>query len=262
MKKMLIDKCPFCDQDLYVQTGKGDNVYKLVCINIDCEGSQLKRLQKGVEALNIKSIGPKIVEKLYNCGFTNALNLFDPSMMNKEFLIKSGEFVKGRSLDIVVDNIKAIKEIPINLAILSLQIDNIGKTFSEKIGRKMSGEIVDFTGLMLNEREMLDDKDSDLNLIINTSLEKFKEFGVDIKLYEPKKIEATLKIKKCVEFEISDNSIISDLISKLDWNTTNNIDESDMLIVDDAKIETNRTAEYKNVGKKVMSIKQIKLLFL
>jgi NAD-dependent DNA ligase len=262
MKKFLIETCPYCGHDLYVQIGKTDDVYKLMCINVDCEGSQLKRLQKGIDALNIKSIGPKIVEKLIKCGITSSLDLFDPSLMNCENLVNSGEFVKGKTLDNVIQNIKAVKEIPIHLAILSLQIDNIGKTFSEKIGRKLSGEIVDFTGLMLNEREMLDDKDSELNYIIKSSLEKFEEFGVKIKLYEAKKVEAVLKIKKKVEFEISDSSIIDDLINKLEWETTNNIEQSDMLIVDDVKTETNRILEYKDLGKKVMTLKQIKLLFL
>lgn len=259
--------CPACSEPLSIDRGKKEDVIKLMCTNKSCIGTQLKRLQKGIIALEIRGLGPSTIEKLLHAGITHSYDLFDNSKLNESVLISSGHFQKGRALTKIIDAIKNTKQIPIQKAILSLQIENIGKTFSEKIGQKLSNVFADFSSLMLDVREELEIEDSELNLLINSSLDKFREFGVELILFEkPKEInkEDIKKINKIVYFTgFSDEEDVEmcDIVEKdLSWVVKNK--NYELLIRPDKSFEDEEVLLAKENGIKIMTWKQIKLLFL
>jgi len=265
--KFIPTHCPACSEPLSIDRGKKEDVIKLVCTNKSCIGTQLKRLQKGIIALEIRGLGPSTIEKLLHAGITHSYDLFDESKLNESVLISSGYFQKGRALTKIIDAVKNTKQIPINKAILSLQIENIGKTFSEKIGQKLSNVFADFSSLMLDIREELEDDNSELNSLINSSLDKFREFDVEITLYEkPKEIskEDIKKINKVVYFTgfSNDENIAMSKTVKTDLSWDVKEKDYELLIRPDKKYEDAEVLSAKENGVKIMTWKQIKLLFL
>ena len=267
IKQFIPTHCPACSEPLSIDRGKKDDVIKLVCTNKSCIGTQLKKLQKGIIALEIRGLGPATIEKLLKAGITHSYDLFDPEKLNEDVLISSGYFQKGKSLTNLINAIKNTKQIPINKAILSLQLEDIGKKFSEKIGQKLSGITPDYTSLNLDVRDELNDEKSELNYLIKSSLDKFREFGVELVLYEkPKEIskEDIKKINKKVYFtgfSDEDFSEMKEIVMKdLSWEVDSK--DFEMLIVPDKKFIDENVEKSKENNIKIMTWKQIKLLFL
>ena len=139
MKHFFPEICPECSTRLVIEEGKANNVIKLVCPNDECSGSKLKKLEKGIVGLEIKGLGPAVIKKLSLSGIENAYDLFNKELFNEKSLCASGEFKKGRALEKIMIAVNTVKEIPINRAVLSLQLQDIGKTLSLQIGKYLSG---------------------------------------------------------------------------------------------------------------------------
>jgi NAD-dependent DNA ligase len=250
--------CPECNEPLVIEIGKSDAI-KLMCKNTNCVGIQLKRLQKGIIALEINGLGPAIIEKLLKSNIEHSYDLFNPDIFNETSLIDSGEFVKGRALTKIIEAVQNVKEIPIEKAILSLQLPDIGKTYSEKIGQIISGMKPDLTGLLLSVREQLENKEIGIFKEINDTLDLFRSFGINIKYYEKKKIVET-EIKKISKRVSTSDPSIDEEIRSLGWEICdiNNYDVDMHICLDKNNVDTNITDN----SIKVMTIKQIRLIFL
>lgn len=255
IKNLIPTHCPACNKPLSIEKGKDTEVIKLMCNNINCIGTKIKKLQKGIIALEIRGLGPAVIEKLLHSGINNSYELFDKEIFNKENLINSGEFKSGRALDKIIASVESVKEIPIDKAILSLQLDNIGKTFSEKLGMIISGVDVDLTGLLISVRDDLEDKSQGIYKEIEDCIKKFEDYGIIIKRYEKPKAVKAKKLSKTVS--ISDESIREQL-TPLGWDIQDSLDV-DMHICLDKKDVSEEILES---GIKVMTMKQINLLFL
>lgn len=272
--KFFPTSCPACGSDLVIESGKADDVIKLMCKNDSCEGKSLKRLQKGIIELEIKGLGPKMIEKLFNAGIESAIDLFNPDKFNEHLLVHSGEFKCGRALEKIVESVKTVKEIPINKAILSLQLqvrkDNgdgfisIGKSLSEQIGKMLSGVKHDFSGLSIQVRDELNSKGWLYKTIVD-SIHLFESNGINIIRYEEKK-KSTIEVKRAVkkvDFIVESNIELTnqDIVEKLGW-IKSNCPDCDFLVVDDKKAEHPKIELAKTSGVKVITYKDLKLLFL
>lgn len=259
IKRFLLDNCPECGETLTLDFGKKDDTVKLVCKNPDCSGTSLKKLQKGIVALEIKGIGPSTIESLVEAGIETSYDLFDPSKFNEKSLIDSGAFKKGRALQKLIQSVKSVKTLPIDKVILSLQYKDIGKTFSLKIGQMLSGLTPDFSGLQLDIRQELENENSKLCIYLKESIKKFEDFGVEVVRFTlPKKVEAK-KVNKLVDSTVD----ISDILEKLGWELVDVKSEGCQLLVVENKDEANDKVKFaKNSNIKIMTLKQIKLLFL
>jgi NAD-dependent DNA ligase len=274
IKSFLIKTCPVCDTKLTVEKGQKDGVIKLICPNKLCDGSAIKKLQKGIEILEIKGLGPANIEKIYNAGITSSIDLFNPEIFNEENLLKSGEFQEGKTLSNLLESVFSIKEIDINKAIYSLQIMvpkedetgyiSIGRSLSLEIGKLFSGVKYDFEGLSIQVREEIIDTNSELYLSIYDSLKQFENFGIKIKYFEkivkPKEVK---KLTKKVHFQDEPTSLSmtkDELLEKLSWSETT-LEDSDMLVVEDeTKGDLINIAKEQNI--KITTYKKIKLLYL
>jgi len=253
--------CPACNSLLSIDRGKNDDVIKLICTNTKCIGTQLKRLQKGIISLGIPKIGPSTIEKLLAAGITKSYDLFNKNICNEKRLIESGKFKKGKNLTNILENINNTKEISIEKALLSLQLENIGEKFCKKIAEKLSGLNPDYTSLMLDIRDKLNDPTSELNIEIKESLSKFEEYGVKIKYLELKKDVKIKKINKKVQFSGFDNidEMKKIVETQLLWEVTNDFQ---LLIVENKNATDSLIKKAKEKNIKIMTWKQIKLLFL
>lgn len=259
MKSFFPKVCPSCQQPLVVEVGDKSETLKLMCNNKLCCGSLLKRLQKGIIALEIRGLGPKVIENLMNAGITSSIDLFDEDIFNEKSLISSGYFRKGRSLEKIMTSVKSTKSIPLHKFILSLQIDNVGKTVSEKLSQLISGITPDFSGLPYVVRNNIETLTED----INKKISNVEKSGVKIIKTEIKKVFVgeVKKVQKCVAVEnIQD---ILDVVTKLNWKVVSIEDpDCNMLVAEDKKSSNTEIKKAQELGVKIMTLNQIKLLFL
>jgi len=272
----MITVCPECQTKLSIKKGEKEGVIKLFCPNINCSGISLRKLQKGIAILDIKGLGPKTIEKLSLSGIESVLDLFDSNKFKENKLCESIEFKKGRALDNILESVSKVKEIEIHKFINSLQIMvpknegdgyiSIGKSLSEQIGRMISGVPYDFDGLSRQVREEIMIPDTYYYVEIMEAIKNIENFGVEIKKFvvnkKPTKIK---KVSKLVNFDGESNIDISsdEIIQKLDWGISE-IDsgECNLLIVVDKNNQSDKIKLAQSQGIKIMTYKQIKILFL
>lgn len=265
IKPFLPKVCPECGAPLIIEQGKQADVLRLLCSNRgECSGAVLKKLQKGIIALDINGLGPSTIEKLAAAGIESAIDLFDPAKFSEQALVATGEFVKGRALEKILTAVGKVKEIPIHKAILALQIKDIGRTFSEKIGQIVSGMDTDMTGLQLDVREQLSKPNSALNTNIRTALARYEALGIKIIKHEVKVVDpATIqKVNKTVALTLAAASEAEAVLAKLNWGMVDIKDPAcQMLIVLD-KNESDPFVEYAKANAiKIMTLKQVTLVF-
>lgn len=278
MYKFFPEQCPSCGEKLIIRHGKKDDVIKLMCENIQCSGVSLRKLQKGIMLLDIKGLGPSTIEKLQKAGLNSVIDLFDKDIFNEENLCRSPEFTRGRSLEKILDAVSAVKEIPINKAIASLQMTvpkdegegfhSIGNSLSEQIGRMLSGVPYSFESLSTQIREEVDGEDKSQSAIlngINLNLSKFAAAGIVVKPYEVKVIDPAnfKKVEKRVYFADESNLDISnqEILEKLNWEEVE-LEKADFVIVTDKNLPLSVLTTAKDNSISVKTFKIIKLLYL
>jgi NAD-dependent DNA ligase len=256
LKPFMPTICPNCGGKLSIEHGKSEDIIKLLCPNKECSGFAIKTLQKGITSLEIKGLGPAVIEKLYLVGIRSTLDLFNKEKFNTVNLIKSGEFKNGRALEKIIESVSSFKEVSIDKFILSLQLKDIGRSLSLEIGKMLSGVPFDFNGLNLEVRQDMNNKGNLYETIVE-SISKAEEFGIKIVRIEKKVQKTPTKtVVKKVHFLEVDGS---EIIEKLGWEKVD-INECDFLICSEKTTDSEKLA--KENGAKLYTLKQIKLLFL
>ena len=119
----------------------------LICSNFDCTMKAWHKFNMGVAFLEIDGVGYSLAKQLWNAGFKNPLELLDPTKMNKERLIQSGEFKAGKTLDNIFKELEKTKELrPMDIVML-MGIDGMGYSTAKQIGNYISGLPHNFSGL-------------------------------------------------------------------------------------------------------------------
>ena len=119
----------------------------LLCSNFNCDMKAWHKFNTGVSFLEIDGVGYSLAKQLWNVGFKNPLELLDPTKMNKERLIQSGEFKAGKTLDNIFKELEKTKELrPMDIVML-MGIDGMGYSTAKQIGNYISGLPYSFSGL-------------------------------------------------------------------------------------------------------------------
>lgn len=263
--KFFPSECPVCGQPTTIEHGKDKKkvVIKLMCKNRECPGTAIKRLTKGIVVLDVREVGPSTIESLYQAGMRNSYDLFDRINFSEEKLIESESFKEGRALQKILDSVASVKEIPIDKAIASLQIDDIGTSFSLQIGKMLSKLPHDFTGFNIAIRDDLKKENSIILNTIHDGLSKFESFGVKIKYFEIKKsVAPTSKINKSFCFlegtydENIKNALIERGLNMISY------DENPNIVVIKSKDDEEGCSRATEIGAKALTIQQLKLIYL
>lgn len=118
----------------------------LICTNPNCEMQLIGRLSAGISTFGLENIGGSTIKKLYQAGIKQISDLFDKSKFNESSLIASGQFKKGRSLEIIFESFEKRKPITITRLINSLAFKNVGLSTSVEIAKIFEGQTPNWSG--------------------------------------------------------------------------------------------------------------------
>lgn len=127
------EKCPVCNGDLVVTRSDSDTL-NLTCLNPDCDGKLINRLDHfcGKKGLDIRGLSKATLEKLVDWGWVNNLvDIFSLKDHQKEWVTKPG--FGPKSVSNILDAIEASKECTTEAFIASLGIPLIGRTVATEL---------------------------------------------------------------------------------------------------------------------------------
>lgn len=172
-----IKNCTKCNHELEI-----DGVH-LICPNELCEGKKYYKFIQGFNQLGIDGSGGAMIKKLWQVGYTNAVQLFEKDKFTKEILINSGEFKEGKTLNSLLLQVNNIQEITIPKLLLMLGFDGIGRTTSKAIANQIANLDYDYFGL---EKKVVSGFGigEPKRLIVENAIEKLIANGIKVILPE------------------------------------------------------------------------------
>jgi len=182
------EECPICKNPLKIKENKSSGSIGLYCTFDDCAGTAVKKLQKGIEVLDIKGIGLSTCEKLNIAGILKIEDIFDKTKFNRMKLIESGEFKAGKSLEIIVNAVDKKDSLELKRIVNSLNITDVGSSVSEQVARMLAGLQPDFSNLNKDAIAKILDTDSDERKRLESFLAIIRDNQIDI--IEPKELSS------------------------------------------------------------------------
>ena len=119
----------------------------LICTNPNCRSRSIGRLGNGISAFRMENIGGSTLNKLYDAGIETIIDLFDKSKFNQEKLIESGQFKKGRALDIIFESFEKRAPITMVTLIASLSFKATGWSTSKQVAKLYENQTPDWYGI-------------------------------------------------------------------------------------------------------------------
>jgi DNA ligase (NAD+) len=179
----------------------------------DSRYAEIKKLSNAVKILGIENIGMATCEELYNSGIRNIVDLLDTETFNKDRLIKSGIFVNGRKLEIIIESVSQKRTIEIWQIIDALQYNQVGTSMSKELAKFFVNVPYDFSGLNKSVIENVTRPNSSLQLeMIFLSTVATSKLGWSVK------IPTAISKEDGITFEMTGKPPrIGDLVHKDDY---------------------------------------------
>ncbi len=142
--------CPSCGE----QIKEIDGEVNLYCLNTKCPAILRAKLEYWVskEAMDIDSIGPSVIEKLYNSGLVKAP--IDFYKLTVDDFLKL-DLVKEKSANNMYNAIQESKKKPLSKFITALSIRNVGKETAELLVNELPS-LEDFKGASIEKLAEID----------------------------------------------------------------------------------------------------------
>jgi DNA ligase (NAD+) len=120
----------------------------LVCTNPTCPNKSILQLMRGIGTFGFRNVAGSTIKKIHKAGIQSIHDVFDNSKFNEQKLIESGEFKKGRALEILLNSRNnPERKITLPLVIASLSFDNVGWSTATQIAKLFENKTPDWTGL-------------------------------------------------------------------------------------------------------------------
>jgi DNA ligase (NAD+) len=234
----------------------GIHVY---CTGDTCGDRDLVKIRRGLTLLGVKNFGDSTVERLMQAGIKRIQDYFDASKFNKLALINSGLFKPGRSLDIIFDSFNERKPLTLDLAIVILQFDGVGRTISKAIAQHMVGGTPDFSGMTKEVLARMLSPISEESRAVRAFLTLLSDNGH--KVENPKKVSAD-----AIKIEMTGSP-------KPHWNTKDALmaelaaknvihhglkPDTTYLVTDDKNSTSSKMAKAAKLGVKVITYAELK----
>jgi len=248
-------ECPACLNKLSII----DDLH-LRCNYEKCPGSGTKKLAKALEILDLKGLGPKLAEKLFEVGFFFIEDILDLNSFDPKRLIDLGVFKPGKGLDNVYASVATLENIDLAKLIEAMQFEDVGKTLSKRLSEYYSGnKDVDFSGFTKTTVSRMIDIDGPEYKRVKRVIEQLKSRGSNVTVKEEKKTEGLITFEMtgspAPHRGTKDDFYLS--IKKFGYEHTSLTKDTKLLITDDLTSNTGKMKKAQKFGTKVMTYKQV-----
>lgn len=134
--------CEHCGSKLEIV-----NDIHLTCTNNHCEGIRFYIFQDCVSSLELFGVGPSVIKSIWDAGIHSAVDILNPEKFNKQTLLDSGQFVEGRSLEKLLDEVDKVNSLSLQQVIKLLGFKGMGETTSKQVANFIAGVEYTFSGL-------------------------------------------------------------------------------------------------------------------
>ncbi len=205
LKTNLPTNCPSCGE-LLTEDDK-----HLWCINPECPAQVLKKIEAAVKIFGFKDVGMSAVKDLYAAGIKTVEDYFDKKKFNKISLVRSGKFVNGRALEVIIDGVNSVDTVSLKQVIESLKFKDTGSSVSEQLANYIAGIEYDFNHLNKEAISQLTDKNSNQYQRVMRFLSLLKDNFITVEY--PQEVDGSL-----IAIEMTGTPpVIGHLKHKNDW---------------------------------------------
>lgn len=258
------EKCPVCNGDLVVTRSDSD-ILNLTCLNPDCDGKLINRLDHfcGKKGLDIKGLSKATLEKLVDWGWVNNLvDIFSLEKYKDEWMNKPG--FGEKSVTNILNSIEAGKNCTTEAFIASLGIPLIGRSVAAELCKhfesyedlsKAIDEGYDFTqlqGFAWSKQQAITEFDyTEANKLYNILNVKFPETSVDASAQplKDKKFVITGTVK-----HFKNRAELQSFIEKLGGKVLSSVSKNvDYLINNNAASTSSKNVAAKKLGIPILT---------
>jgi DNA ligase (NAD+) len=238
------------------------NEIHLVCTNPNCTNRQIHRLARGIASFGLRNVAGATINKLYTANYKTILDIFDNQKFNETELIKSGEFKKGRQLEILLESRNnPTNKITLPLIVNALAFDNVGWSTAVQISKLFEGKQPDFTGLNSSAYTPFLNQNSNEYKLVNQFIQVLESNGFQIQPEEEIQITTeTVKYEmtgspKPYGFKTKEEFV--NLIKKNGYLHTGLDKSTHVLITDDLNSSSSKMEKARKLGIQIKTYDQI-----
>jgi DNA ligase (NAD+) len=229
----------------------------LVCTNPNCKEQLISKLAAGIGTFGLENVGGATIDKLYHAGIKQISDLFDKSKFNENKLIESGQFKKGRALEIVMESFNKRKPITMTRLIASLAFKNVGWSTSEEIAKIFEGQQPNWSGKSQSAYSPFLNTNSEEYKLVEAFINVIKSNGYQIES-ENKPIISADSIKfemtgSPKEFGFKTKDEFIKLVSSHGFVQTTLSKDSNYLITDDIESDSSKMAKARKLNVTIVT---------
>lgn len=244
------------------------NKIHLVCTNPNCPNKSILELVRGVGVFGFKNVAGSMIKKIHKSGITTIQEVFDNSKFNESALIASGEFKKGRQLEILMQSRNnPDNKITLPLVIVSLAFQNVGYSIANQIAKLIEGETPDWSSLssacylpFLNSNGTLN-KNSESYLKVMDFIKVLESNGFPLQKEKKIVISAdSIKFEMTgspKEFGFAKKEEFVKLLNEHNYVHTGLDKSTSILITDDLNSSSSKMAKARKLGVEIMTYDQV-----
>lgn len=239
--------CTSCGHNLTI-----DGVH-LECRNSTCEAQLLSKFAKWCAVLEIDGLGGSTVKLIYDSGINTPESFI--KNFNRTYLINSGYFKEGKTLDKLLYGWSSVKEIESYKIIYAFALNGGGNSMSKQIAFSYNNLPTDFKGL---EKAVVEELLSDKYISRYFSIvESLKEIGKTVFIKSTGesiigKIKVELTGKPSQSNNIKTKSDLITLMHNFNYVHTD-LKEADILLTDDLSSTSSKMKFAKTKNIKIMT---------
>ena len=234
----------------------------LVCTNPNCTSKLINKLSHGIGTFNFRNVAGSTIKKLYSAGITSILDVFDNSKFNENNLIKSGQFKKGRQLEILMESRNnPVRKITLPLVITALAFDDVGHSTAAQIAKIFTNEQPNWSGLSSAAYRPFLDKESTEYMIVLQFIEILKQNGFEMQTEEKPKVSADSILFEMTgspkDFGFKTKDEFLSKVKSAGWVQHGLDKESKYLVTDDLNSSSSKMAKAKKLGIEIITYSDV-----
>jgi NAD-dependent DNA ligase len=217
---------------------------------------------RGIGTFGFRNVAGSTIKKIHKAGIQSIHDIFDNSKFNEQKLIESGEFKKGRALEILLNSRNnPERKITLPLVIASLSFDNVGFSTATQIAKLFENKTPDWTGLSSASYSPFLNKQSTEYLSVLRLMQTLESNGFSIQSEEVRVISENAIIfemtgsPKPYGFKTKEDFV--KLITENGYIHGDLNDKCKILITDDIHSNSSKMSKAKKLGVEIMTYEDI-----